>query len=167
MFNKEFIAMTEHEKFLAFVESLRTEENEATLNIILEGYDACMEAGLMKRLGKAALPYAAAAGLIGAGAATGALDDSDVIKYQQQEEARMKYSTPELSKLIQQHEASIKSGDKQARARAYDALKKANVAVGFDQENNFKFYWDKNLGRAFYPDGREVPLEERQYLPSL
>ena len=121
----------------------------------------------MKKIGKAAPPYAAAGGILGAGAATGALDDSDMIKYQQEEQARMKYSTPQLSEMIKEHESAIKSGDKQARAKAYDALKKANVAVGFDKASNFKFYWDKNLGRAFYPDGREVPLNERQDLPSL
>lgn len=159
--------MTEREQFLAFVESLRTEENADTIGVILEGYGACMEAGLMKRIGKAALPYAAAAGILGAGAATGALDDSDLIEYQQQEQAKMKYSTDDLSKLIQQHEAAIKSGDKQSRAVAYDALKKANVRIGFDQDSNFKFYHDNNLGRDFYANGKEVTGEQKQYLPSF
>lgn len=159
--------MTEREQFIAFVESLRTEDNAHTISAIVEGYEACMEAGLLKKIGKAAMPYAAAAGMLGAGVATGALDDSELVKYQQEEDARTKYSTPELSELIKVHESAIKSGDKQARAKAYDALKKANVAIGFDQNSNFKFYWDKNMGRAFYPDGQEVPLDERQDLPNL
>jgi len=158
--------MTEHEQFYAFVESLRTEGNSETIGTILEGYGACMEAGLMKKIGKAALPYIATASILGAGAA-GTFDDSDLIKYQQAEQAKMQYSSSDLTKLIQEHEASIKSGDERARAKAYDALKKANVGIGFNQENNFKFYWDKNLGRAFYANGQEVPDEERQYLPSL
>lgn len=159
--------MTEQEQFTAFLESLRTEDNSMTIDTIMEGYEACFEAGLVKKLGKAAMPYIAAAGIAGGAAATGALDDSDLIKYKQEEQAKMKYSNQDLSNIIKSHEAAIKSGDKEARAKAYDAVKAANLKVGFDKANNFKFYWDNNLGRAFYPDGSEVPAEDRQYLPSF
>ena len=73
-----------------------------------------------------------------------------------------------ITKDVEQALIKTKVGRLTSRKKVtYDALKKANVAVGFDKASNFKFYWDKNLGRAFYPDGREVPLNERQDLPSL
>jgi hypothetical protein len=155
------------DKFLVFVESLRDENNTDTIEAIVNGYNSLVEAGLLDRVKKAALPAAMAAGILGAGISTGALDDSDLMKYEQSEHERMKYSTSDLSNLVKEHEAAIKSGDKQRRAVAYDALKAANVAVGYNKESGVKFYWDKNLGRAFYPDGSEVPSEERPYLPTL
>ena len=157
--------MTKREQFIAFVESLRTEDNAHTISAILEGYGACMEAGLLKKIGKAALPYAAAAGIVGGAAATGALDDSDLIEYQQEERARMQYSTSDISKLIQAHESAIKNKDPKARAKAYDALKAAKVRAIYDQGTNFKFYHDDNLGREFHTSGEEITGKERQYLP--
>ena len=157
--------MNDSDKFIAFLESLRTEENSSTIDVVLSGYGV-LEEGIMDTVRKAALPLAAA-GVIGAGIGTGALDDSDLYEIEKDAAAQMKYSTSDLSNLIKDHESAIKSGDKRARAIAYDALKKANVSVGYDRANNFKFYWDKNLGRAFYADGSEVPSEERQYLPTL
>lgn len=156
--------MIEREQFIAFVESLKTEDNAHTISAITEGYEAYMEAGLMKKIGKAAMPYAAAASILGAGAA-GAFDESDLIEYQQSEQARMQYGTPQISKMIQQHESSIKSGDAQARAKAYDALKAAKVRAVYDQASNFKFYHDDNLGRDFHTNGQEVTGEEKQNLP--
>jgi hypothetical protein len=159
--------MTKDKQFYAFLESLRTEENSESIGTIMEGYTACLEAGLLKKVGKAALPYVAAAGMLGGGAAVGAFDDSDLIEYEEQEHARMKYSTEQLSKLIQAHEAAIRSGDDASRARAYDALKKANVGIGYNQDTNFKYYHDKNLGRDFHVNGQEITGEERMDLPTL
>lgn len=159
--------MTKDTQFYAFLESLRTEENSDSIGTIMEGYTACLEAGVLQKLGKAALPYVAAAGIIGGGASVGAFDNSDLIEIEEYENARMKYSNADLSKLIQAHEEAIKSGDDTAKAREYEALKKANVAIGYDQDTNFKYYYDKNLGRAFHVNGKEVSDSERMYLPKL
>jgi hypothetical protein len=159
--------MTEREQFIAFVESLRTEENGKTIGAILEGYGACMEAGLLNKIGKAAMPYAAAAGIIGAGAASGVFDDSELVKYQQEEYEKSAYETPQLSNMIRLHELAIENGDKDARASAYDALKAANVRVIYDPSTNFKFYHDDNRGRDFHINGKEITGYEQMDLPSL
>ncbi len=158
--------MTKNEQFIAFIESLRTDENTNMLNTVLDGYNTCMEAGVLSKIGKAALPYAAAAGMLGTGVASGALNDSDLMKYQQEEQNKINYSTNDISNIIKEHESAIKSGDSDAKEKAYSALKAANIKVIYDKNTNFKFYHDDNLGRDFSVNGDEITGDERKYLPS-